>query len=504
MANERSEVGSNAPASSAFLETGVPNLDRILGGGIRRLSTVMVIGAPGSGKTILAQQIAFHAAARGEPTLVLTGYSETHDKLLAHSRLLRFFVAEQVGRLIQFTSLTDLLRQGPEETEEVIVDAAREQRAQLVVLDGFRGMREVLAHDEKLSQFLYSLGAKLALLGATTLIIVEGDPDESARYPELTVCDAVIALRRHRQGARSRRLLDVVKARGSAPLDGVHPYIIDENGLTVYPRLESIVTPSEPAWDPKRVAFGLQDIDALLGGGLTVGTTTLVAGGPGVGKTLLGLHFVTAGDQIEEPALFLGFMENTVQLREKARMFGLGLAAAEESGQLRLAVLPAYNVEVDRVADLLMRDIERRGVRRLVIDSASELEHGMATDERKVQFLAALVSYLRGQSVTTYITLDINTIVGPALEFAGTPLSVLAENLLLMRHAEYHGEIHRLFSVIKMRFSDYDRGLHEFTMRAGHGIEILGRPPAAVGLLTGIVHLLPDRTAFLSSPRSDR
>jgi circadian clock protein KaiC len=464
----------------------------------------MVIGAPGTGKTILAQQIAFRAAARGEATLVLTGYSETHDKLLAHSRQLRFFVPEQIGREIQFTSLTDLLRQGAVETEEAIVAAALEHGAHLVILDGFRGMREILAHDVTLSQFLYSLGAKLALLGATTLIIIEGDPDESARYPELTVCDAIIALRRQRQGTRSRRLLEVVKVRGAAPLDGVHPYTIDENGLTVYPRFESIVTPSEPAWDPKQVGFGLPDIDALLGGGLTVGTTTLVAGGPGVGKTLLGLHFVTAGVQLGEPALFLGFMESPVQLREKARMFGLGLDAAEEAGQVRLAVLPAYDVEVDRVADLLTRDVEQRGVRRLVIDSAGELDHGMATDERKVQYFAALVSYLRGRNVTTFITLDINTIVGPALEFAGTPLSVLAENMLLMRYAEYHGELHRLFSVIKMRFSDYDRALHEFTMRAGRGLELLGRPPAAVGMLTGIAHLLPEHAAPRPSPESDR
>ena len=211
---------------------------------------------------------------------------------------------------------------------EAIVTTASEQHARLVILDGFRGMREILAEQEQIVQFLYMLGAKLALLGATTLIVVEGDADESARYPELTVCDAIIALRRRLQGNRSRRLLEVVKIRGSAPLDGIHPYTIDENGLNVYPRFESVAMPREPAWDPGRASFGLPDIDALVGGGLTAGTTTLAAGGPGVGKTLLGLHFVTAGARLGEPTLFLGFMENAVQLREKARMFGLGLEAA--------------------------------------------------------------------------------------------------------------------------------------------------------------------------------
>src|SRR5687767_473868 len=140
MSDEQRDEGPNDPVSADRLETGVPNLDRVLGGGLRRRSTVMVIGAPGTGKTILAQQIAFHGAARGETTLVLTGFSETHDKLLAHSQGLRFFAPELIGELIQFTSLTDILRQGADETIEAIVATAREQRTSLVVLDGFRGM----------------------------------------------------------------------------------------------------------------------------------------------------------------------------------------------------------------------------------------------------------------------------------------------------------------------------------------------------------------------------
>jgi circadian clock protein KaiC len=491
MPDEQPDEEPGRPASTAQFETGVPNLDRVLGGGLRRHSTVMVIGAPGTGKTILAQQIAFHGASRGEAALILTAFSETHDKLLAHSQGLRFFAPELIGDLIQFTSLTDVLRQGADETIEAIVATAREQRARLVILDGFRGMREILAQQGQIVQFLYTLGAKLALLGATTLIVVEGDSDESARYPELTVCDAIIALRRRLQGNRSRRLLEVVKIRGAALIEGIHPYTISADGLTVYPRFESIVTTRGHAWDPGRADFGLPDVDAVLSGGLTAGTTTLAAGSPGVGKTLLGLHFVTTGARREEPALLLGFMESAVQLREKARMFGLGLDAAEEAGLVRFEVLPAYDVEADRVADLLVRDIERRGVRRLMIDSAGELEHSMAGDDRKVPFLAALIGYLRDRSVTTYVTLDINTIVGPALDLAGTPLSVLAENLLILRYAEYHGQLHRLFSVIKMRFSDYDRGLREFTIRPGYGLQLLGRPPAAVGLLTGIAQPLP-------------
>jgi circadian clock protein KaiC len=478
-----------------WLETGVPHLDRILGGGLLRRSTAMVIGAPGTGKTILAQQIAFHGAARGSATLYLTGYSETHDKLLSHSRTLGFFAPAAIGKQINFASLMDLLREGADGTEDAVVATARAQDASLVVLDGFRSMRGFLADDRAAAHFLYSLGAKLALLGATTLVLVEGDPEDSARYPELTVCDVILALRHEYRGSRQRRLLTVVKARGSAPLYGAHPFTISHRGILVSPHFESVVPATEPAWDPGRAGFGVASVDAMLGGGLNVGTATLVAGSPGVGKTLLGLNFIAEAARAGEPALFLGFMESAPQLREKARMFGMDLTAAEAAGRARLLVLPGYDLEADEIAEILREDIERRGVRRLVIDSAKELERGIGSPERVPDFMSALVNYLRGREVTTYLTLDVPTIVGPELQFAGTPLHVLAENFLLLRQVEYRGRLHRVFSVLKLRFSDYDRAIYEYTITPGQGLQMLGPAPLGEGLLTGLVRPAGDPPA---------
>lgn len=485
------ENGSQAPGrpAPAMLQTSVPNLDRVLGGGLLRGSIVMVIGAPGTGKSILALQVAFSLAARGASTLYLTGYSETHDKIIAHGSNLSFFDAAYIGRQIQLQSLTDLFKQGAEETETAIVDGVRRHRATLVVLDGFGAMRRFLRDDQEVAHFLYSLGAKLALMGATLLIAGEGDPDESTRYPELTVCDTIVALRRQRHGTRFRRVLEVVKTRGTAGLDGLHLFTISSNGITILPRFESLVEPAPAPWLDARASLGVPAVDALMEGGLTAGTATLVAGNPGVGKTLLGLHFAVQGARVDEPTLFLGFIEDAVQLREKARAFGLDLAAAEAAGTLRLLILPGYDLEVDAITAMLREDIERRGVRRLVIDSAAEIERSIATLERKEDVLSALMSYLRGRQVTTYITLDLNTIVSPTLELSGLPLSIVAENLLLMRYAEYEGRLHRLFSVLKMRFSGYDGMLHEFSVSTEAGFR-LGRPvPASTGLLTGMPQL---------------
>ena len=486
-------------AAAKRIETGVPNLDLVLGGGLLAGTIVMVIGPPGSGKTILAQQISFHAAARGLAILYFTGYSETHDKLLAHNRSLTYFSADAVGAALQMGSLPDLLNQGADDARNAIVDTARSQRAGLVVLDGFRSIRGFLSDEQAAAEFLYSLGARLALMGTTLVVLIEGDAADRIRDPEQSVCDVIISLHRVVRGGGHRRQLEVLKVRGAAPLAGLHPFIIDDRGLTVYPRLESVVPADSPPWTPARARFGIPDIDVLLNGGLNVGTATLAAGTPGLGKTLLGLSFLAEGARRGERGLFAGFTENEVQLRAKAATFGMDLAAAEAAGLIELLTVPPHDLDADRVAWLIRERIEERGVRRLVVDSATELEGGLTAPERAPMFMASFAAYLRSRGVTTYMTVDVPTIVGPELSFAGNPLLVFAENLLLLRYAEYQGELHRVFAVLKMRFSEFDRTLRVYAIRDGVGIEIAGPAPRAAGLLTGLARPLATQTSSAST-----
>ena len=483
----RADMGADSPRPklSHRFESGVPNLDAILGGGLLRGTIVMVIGPPGSGKTILGQQIAFAGARRGEVALYFTGYSETHAKLLSHNRSLAFFNADVVGDQVEMGSLPDLLEQGSAEAEQALVETARKRRAALVVLDGFRSMRGFLPDDQAAAQFLYSLGAKLSLLGTTLLVLVEGDASDRIRDPEQSVCDVILSLSQLVRGGGHRRQIEVLKVRGAAPLVGIHPFTIDGQGVSIYPRLESMVPADVPPWTDQRARFGLSDIDRLLGGGLNAGTATLAAGTPGLGKTLLGLHFLAEGARAGEPGLFAGFTENSVQLRHKAATFGLPIDPAEASGAITLLTVPPHDLDADRVAWHIREQVETRNIRRLVIDSATELAGGLASPERAQLFLASLAAYLRSRTVTTYMTVDVPTIVGSELSFAGTPLVVFTENLLLLRFAEYDGELHRLFCVLKMRFSDFDRTLHAYTIVNGEGIRITGKAPRAEGLLTG-------------------
>ncbi|MBV9172207.1 MAG: circadian clock protein KaiC [Chloroflexi bacterium] len=471
-------------------DTGVPNLDLVLGGGLLRGTIVMVVGPPGSGKTILGQQIAFHAARRGEVALYFTGYSESHEKLLAHNRSLSYFSVEAIGTEVQMGSLPDLLAEGAEQAKQAVLESAQKEHASLVILDGFRSIRGFLPDDQAAAEFLYSLGAMLAMLGATLIVLVEGDATDRIRDPEQSVCDVILSLHRVVRGGGHRRALEVLKVRGAAPLAGLHPFAIDSNGVTIYPRLESVVPADGGTWTPARAGFGIPDIDDLISGGLNVATSTVAAGTPGLGKTLLGLHFLAEGARRGEPGLFAGFIESPAQLRAKARTFGIDLEAAERAGTLELLIIPPHDLDADLAAWRIRQRIEARHVRRLVIDSATELQGGLTSPERAAMFLASFAAYLRSEGVTTYMTVDVPTIVGPELSFTGNPLLVFAENLLLLRYAELVGELHRVFAVLKMRFSNFDRALRVYTIEDGVGIKIAGRAPRAEGLLTGLARPL--------------
>jgi circadian clock protein KaiC len=192
----------------------------------------------------------------------------------------------------------------------------------------------------------------------------------------------------------------------------------------------------------------------------------------------------------------LGFLESPAQLREKARAFGMDLDAAEASGLLRLLVVRAHELEADQIAWWVSEDVERRGVRRLVIDSVAELQRGLGSEARIPEFLSALTSYLRAHEITTYLTLDVAMIVGPRLEFGGPQLSFVADNMLLLRHVEYRGRLHRVLSVLKMRFSGYESSIYQLTVTPARGVEIVGpRRRSGRGMLPGAPRLLTEPLA---------
>ncbi len=493
--------------------TGVPNLDQVLGGGIPRGALVIVVGPPGSGKTTLANQMAFAAARSGRRAMVLTALSEPTSKLIAHLRNFRFYDDELVGDSILFMSLQQYLSGGLEATGDELVAAARRGRAGFVVLDGFRGIRGVDIDPQAARQFLYDVGTTLSVLGTTTLITSEADPRDPSFFPEATTADVILGLRYDLVGVRQWRSIEPLKVRGRAPLSGLHGLALSFEGAVIYPRLEARVAAAsqgsrvgellrpdmadtvlqERGELDGRASFDLPELDALLGGGLTRGTSTLVVGSLGTGKTHLALHFALAGARAGEPTLFLGFRESRRQLLLKTEPFSIGLqlsTATGHGGPLTLQRWAPVELNPDIVADHLVSTLDQLGIRRLVVDSVAELERAVSADGGRARvdnYLSAIVEALRMRGITALFIKEIRQVVAPELDFADNPISVMAENVLLLRKVEHDGALRHVLSVVKMRFSAHDEStVREFTISPPEGIRVLAPAESGKDVLSGI------------------
>jgi circadian clock protein KaiC len=293
--------------SDALLPTGLPGLDAVLGGGLNRPALALIIGAPGAGKTVLASQIIFNAARQGLKSLVFTSYSEGNERYIAHMRTFGFFEPSLLGDTVQLFTLQSQFTAEDTSSAETLARTIRSTGAKVVLIDGFQGAVPLLAEGQTVRGLLATLASHIRYLDVTLLLTIAGDARDQQLAAELTVADVAIGLEYTVQGRRHRRLLEVVKLRGRAQLAGLHSYMFNRNGVQVFPRIEVYPPPESRPHAQGRAPFGLPELDQLLGGGLNIGTTTLLAGAPGVGKTTLGLYWALATAQTDAISLLLTF-----------------------------------------------------------------------------------------------------------------------------------------------------------------------------------------------------
>ncbi|MGZ4204389.1 MAG: RAD55 family ATPase [Actinomycetota bacterium] len=464
------------------LLTGSPQLDSILGGGLPRGSLVVIAGAPGTGKTILAQQICFANASPEHRALYYTTLSEPHSKLVRHLEGFAFFDRNKLGVTVEFNHLAALEREG--DLDAAVGEVIRHSfdiAPSVVVIDSTKALHEAMEHPEFFRSIVYDLASRIAHTESVLVFVGEYTLSDVATAPEFAVADAIIYLSNEPSGSLDLRQLRVMKLRGSEYLSGTHQFSITPTGTVVYPRQE-VVRTRAPEPTGARISSGVAGLDEMIGGGITEGTVSLVAGPSGGGKTVLGLHFVAEGLARGERCLYVSLQESEAQLIAKAKAFGWDFVGAREKGQLTIRHFEPVELSLDRVAAELIGLIEP-GLRRIVVDSMGELEHAAHGSDRFPDYLWSLMSGLRAHGATVLVTSETAAFFGPTFELA-RGLSFVVDNVLLLRYTELESEIKRALSVVKMRESDHVKSLVEFEI-GSKGATVKGKFTGISGVLTG-------------------
>jgi circadian clock protein KaiC len=445
-----------------------------------------VAGSPGVGKTTLGNQIAFHHAATGGRVVVTTLLAETHDLMLANLRGFQFFEPSLVGDRVRYLNLLDaLVDEGLDGIITAVRRVARESGATLLVIDGAAVIEDMAPSQLVLRRFVQQLQAQAAILGATTVLLTGHTRDELQVLGAHV--DGVLVLANERFDSRHVRKLEVLKLRGGRHVTGAHEFTISEDGLTVHPRLESVVGWRRPPEQPSGLlGTGVVGLDAMLGGGLMPFSSTLLMGTPGAGKTLLGLSFLLEGARRGEHGLLTGFHETEAALITTAARIGLDLQGAIESGLVRILWDPPLELSADAWAWRLLTAVEEHRPRRVFIDALTDIQRFIASPVRMPTFTAALTNELRSLGATALIATEIDAYVDEQLTVPIPAASATMDNGLLVRQVEIRSSLLRLVSILKARQIGTDPAIREFVV-SDHGITVSQPFSSATGLLTGRV-----------------
>ena len=467
------------------MDSGVPGLNEVLGGGFVEGASYIVQGHPGAGKTILANQIAFAGAAAGRKVLYVTLLAETHTRLFQSLGTLDFFDQSRLGAGIAYVSVFQTLRdEGLSAVVSLLRHETKRQGASLLVFDGLLNARDRAETDIDVKTFVAEVQSQAAFVGCTVLFLTSTRLADDS--PEHTMVDGVIELNDELFGVRSVRRLRVRKSRGSVSLNGFHQFEITQKGISVYPRLEALLaSPSIPdRFSSGRIPSGVEGWDEILGGGLPQGSATLVFGPSGSGKTSLGLSFLSAASA-SEPGMLFGFYETPERLLAKADALGINLRAAQTAGNVHLAWYPLTENLTDKLAGDLLEKVRQLGVKRLVIDALAGFERASVYKPRLVEFFAALTNELRALGVTTLATWEMQDFAGPSVVAPGPEISSMLDNLVMLRQVELNSQLKRVVTVLKVRDARYSPQLYELSF-GNRGLKIALPLQPVVGATTGI------------------
>ncbi len=469
---------------------GVQGLDDILAGGLERDRVYLLEGNPGTGKTTAAMAFLMQGAAKGEGSLYIT-LSETEEELRGTARSHGWSLdGVTIFELVPPESLLDEQQQQSllyssdlelGETTRMIFAQVEAVHPKRVVIDSLSEIRLLAQSSLRYRRQVLALKHYFAKHGATVLLLDDLTTDVNDKTVH-SVAHGVIQLQElaPEYGAERRRVR-VIKYRGRRFRGGFHDFTIKTGGLEVYPRI--VASEHRTSFDRTAVSSGVPGLDLLLGGGIERGSSALILGPAGTGKSLFAINFaVAAVERGEKAALFI-FDEELGLLYDRMLSLGFDLEAMEREGHLVIEQIDAAELSPGEFAARVRQRVARDQIRTVVIDSLNGYQAAMPEEQFLVLHIHELLQFLNRQGASTYLTVAQHGLVGDMK--APVDVTYLADTVILLRYFEALGHVRRAVSVIKKRSGRHEKTIREFNI--GDDGLTLGEPLTGFqGVLRGV------------------
>jgi circadian clock protein KaiC len=471
-----------------LLPTGVPGLDDVLMGGLPEYSLNLITGEPGSGKTTLAQQIAFSLGTKEAPAIYFTVLGEPPLKMLRHVQTYSFYDEAKIGTAVRFVNLSaEGLTHDLDRMLERILAEVEEVRPSVVIVDSFRTVARASGSELALQDFVQKLAIHLTSSQATTFLVGEIEYGDRSN-PTHTISDGLFQLTQSIERNACVRRLQVVKMRGLGTMAGLHTFVMSSDGIRVLPRVlpPSVAPPPDLGDAGQRASSGVAGLDAMMGGGIPRGASAMFVGPSGTGKSTFARQFIARGAEAGERGILVVFEGRPGEYLGRARSFGPKLEPLVARHLVEVVSLRSLDLTVDEALAEIRSRVERLGARRVAIDSLSEFELALTPSHREDfrESLFRTISSLNGLGVTVVMTADLVQSF-TELGLSSHIIDFLTDVLVLLRYVELEGALEKVLAIVKMRGGAHDRGVRRYELDAS-GIVLSPAAPRRGGLLTGL------------------
>ncbi|MDC0681741.1 ATPase domain-containing protein [Sorangium atrum] len=449
----------------ARIETGVRNLDALFGGGLPKGSIVVIAGPPGAGKTILTQQICFHNASARTRVLYFSTLSEPTAKTLRYLNQFDFFDAGKIDGGIQFVDLGAILRtKGLDGAFRLVMDHVKKVKPSMVVIDSFKVFDDLAKSKEELRKFGYELAINLMAWETTTFFLGEFGQSDIETNPLFSIVDGLIMINQRQESGEQRRVIQIVKMRGTDHSREEHSFAITRAGIDVFAPRFTIHRAAVEGKEP-RLKTGISRLDELLGDGIPRGSTLLIAGVAGTGKTVLSLEFIYRGAKAGEKGIFFSFEESEARLRATARGLGWDLDAEIERGMVEIVFIPQPDILVEGHLLMISERILGMKARRVVVDSVSVFLHKVRDPQVDREKVFQLASVIHNAQAVGFLATDIPYGTNQISRF-GVEETVV-DGVILLSSTEEGLERQRYIEIYKLRNTAHLRGRHSVLIGPG-------------------------------------